>query len=258
MRKERMIIENAVELTFFTVLEQVDSILHSHMKSCVTCMPDFLVKSISNWFATSITDVAAASRMIDAFLVSHPSMPVYCAVAMFTCHRQRILECQNIDQLRGAFQSLPLFVVGCDGAVDPDDDLLSVEFRVSRTQSSASIAEAERVIATGLQFMSVLLLLHFAIVYGFERDSLHVGSMLTLYLSHLNIIMPTGNLSRLQNLIMRLKHSVVGRAWRQLLLPLRCLMRRAFLNGRRLTHRSTNTIFFAGPDRCDKKMFTRK
>ena len=155
MRKERMIIKSAVELTFFTVLDQVDSILHRHIKSCTTGIPDFLVSSICNWFATSITDGAAASRLIDAFLVSHPSMPVYCTVALFMHNRQRMLECRNVDQLRVAFQSLPLFAMGLDGDGDSDyDDLCSVESRASHsTRSGASMAEVERVIATGLQVM---------------------------------------------------------------------------------------------------------
>jgi hypothetical protein len=44
--------------------------------------------------------------------------------------------------------------LGLDGEVDPDDDdLHSVESRASRSPQSSGIAEAERVIATGLQFM---------------------------------------------------------------------------------------------------------
>ena len=152
MRKERTVIESALELTFFPILKCVDPALCNHLvrKLGLRCMPDFLVKSVSNWFATDITDMVVASRLIDAFLVSHASMPLYFAVALLTCHRQQILECENLDQLLVSIQSLPLFSLDHEDENSLDDDFSSVSY-TSRT--SANLEGVEQLITIGLRFM---------------------------------------------------------------------------------------------------------
>lgn len=145
MRWDRAVLETALQLTLFPLLHHVDPALHNHMvvKAGLT-LPTFAVSWVSTWFATDVADIAAASRLLDVFLVSHAAMPLYCAVALLTCHRERILACEPVlTSVYSTVRNLPLF--------DEDD------FGCSTPSAgrNAAMADVEQVIATALRYMYV-------------------------------------------------------------------------------------------------------
>lgn len=148
MRKERAVLETALQLTLFPLLEQVDAALYKHMVvKAGLSLPTFAVSWISNWFATDVTDIAAASRLLDVFLVSHAATPIYCAVAFLTCHRQRLLQCEPVLQaVYSTVKHLPLFCE--DEAMD-----VSVSSGGTATTRATTMANVEHVIATALDYM---------------------------------------------------------------------------------------------------------
>ena len=165
MRKERAVVETALQLTLFPLLKQFDPVLYDHMVvQAGLTLPTFAVSWISNWFATDVTDIAAASRLLDVFLVSHPTTPLYCAVAMLTCHRLRILQCKPIlPAVYAAVRTLPL-LVSEDASVDDNCTVTSAAAASHR----AAMINVEQVICAALDYMYVL---HFEdgfyIFYGY-------------------------------------------------------------------------------------------
>ena len=160
MRKERAVLETALQLTFFPLLEQVDPALHNHMVvKAGLSLPTFAVTWVSNWFATDVTDIAAASRLLDVFLVSHAATPLYCAVALLTCHRQRLLQCEPVLQaVSSTVKNLPLF--------DEDDatDVSVASGGAANTTRTTAMANVEHVIATALDYMYAVAMLYFIVV----------------------------------------------------------------------------------------------
>jgi Rab-GTPase-TBC domain len=154
MRKERAVLETALQLTLFPLLKQVDPLLYNHLvvKAGLT-LPTFAVSWIANWFATDVTDIAAASRLLDVFLVSHPAKPLYCAVAMLTCNRKRILQCEPVLQtVYAAVKNLPLMTA----VVDEDNNAMdNCTVTSSATARTTAMANVEHVVATALDYMYV-------------------------------------------------------------------------------------------------------
>ena len=75
MRSTTSSVESAVRLSFYPLLEKADSVLYSHISSCME-IPSFCVPWIQCWFCQQLTDVRIASRLVDVFLASHASMPM--------------------------------------------------------------------------------------------------------------------------------------------------------------------------------------
>jgi len=160
MRNKRMLVmESALELTFFPVLERVDRALYHHLvvQTGFTTMPEFLVRWVSNWFASDMVDLAAASRLVDAFLVSHPSLPLYCSVALFACHRHRFLECEDLKDVFRLLKTLPLFAAGANESnnQEVDDELTIVSHGSGTGCGSRSLDKVEKIITAALGFMYV-------------------------------------------------------------------------------------------------------
>ena len=155
MRKERSILGSALQLTFFPVLQRVDPVLyHRIVVQAGMSVPTFAMKWVSNWFATDVMDIAAASRLLDAFFVSHPAFPMYCAVALLTCHRELLLQCEpSRHAVSAALQALPLLVPPSDHYNEETDDLTVASH--ATTRAGSSLGQVEQVIAEGLRFMYV-------------------------------------------------------------------------------------------------------
>jgi len=155
MRKERSILGSALQLTFFPVLQRVDPVLyHRIVVQAGMSVPTFAMKWVSNWFATDVMDIAAASRLLDAFFVSHPAFPMYCAVALLTCHRELLLQCEpSRHAVSAALQALPLLVPP-EHNYDETDDLTVASH--ATTRAGSSLGQVEQVIAEGLRFMYVV------------------------------------------------------------------------------------------------------
>jgi hypothetical protein len=136
-----------LQLTFFPLLKLVDSALYEHMveKAGLT-LPSLVASWISNWFATDIADIAAASRMVDVFLVSHATMPLYCAIAVLTHHREQILSCEPVmPTVYATVRSLPLFDTSDVGPANKS-------FGPSNFQST-SLTTVEHLVTMALKYM---------------------------------------------------------------------------------------------------------
>ena len=141
MRTEDTIVQNAIELTLFPLLDKVDPALYK--KVCVNSegIPSFATSWISSWFASDVGDIAVASRLLDVFLVSHPTMPVYFAVALLLQHRNKILSCHpHTKTVDATIRSLGLMAT------------LTVENR-KETGRDKAMEQAETIIATAIRLM---------------------------------------------------------------------------------------------------------
>lgn len=156
MRKERAVLETALQLTLFPLLKQVDPVLYDHIVvQAGLTLPTFALTWISNWFATDVTDITAASRLLDVFVVSHPTTPLYLAVGMLTCHRQRILQCKPIlHAVYTAVRTLPLLTILNDDAAAIADDNGTVTSAAANAHHTV-MANVEHVISTALDYMYV-------------------------------------------------------------------------------------------------------
>ena len=110
LRKDRVVLDTAMKLIFFPLLKSIDADLFQHLVGQdvdnIKKLFSFIIYGISNWFATDIVDIASASRFIDIFLVSHPTAPIYCTIAMFVYFRDTILTSSDINE---TIRALPLF-----------------------------------------------------------------------------------------------------------------------------------------------------
>lgn len=145
MRKERHLMETALLLSFFPILQRADAgLYHFIVHNAGFKLPTFALSWVSSWFASDIADIAVASRLLDVFLVSHPLMPCYFAVAMLTHHRSRIMRAEsNRKAVYGALRSIPL-MANVDGGYD---DLSAANSR------SEALAEIEMIIGKAIQYM---------------------------------------------------------------------------------------------------------
>jgi hypothetical protein len=83
----------ALRLTLFPLLQQLDPELHAHLHDC-DMEPFFCLSWVLTWFSHDVRDTELVKRLFDAFLVSHPLLPVYVSIAMMLhpTNRQAILQ----------------------------------------------------------------------------------------------------------------------------------------------------------------------
>lgn len=86
-------VSTAMHLTLPPLLARFDPHVHAHLESC-EMEPFFAIPWVISWFSREIHDTEAVKRLFDAFLVSHPLMPIYVSAAMVThpVNRQQVLE----------------------------------------------------------------------------------------------------------------------------------------------------------------------
>ena len=110
LRKDRVVLDTVMKLIFFPLLKSIDADLLQHLVGQdvdhIKKLFSFIIYSISNWFATDIVDITAASRLIDVFLVSHPTAPIYCTIAIFVFYREAILTSSDVYR---TIRTLPIF-----------------------------------------------------------------------------------------------------------------------------------------------------
>jgi len=90
LRKDTTMLDAAIYHAFMPLLEAVDGALYWHLQHWhvgSTLPTTFCYKWIACWFAQDVPDAAVASRLVDAFLVGHPMLPLYVAVALLTENR---------------------------------------------------------------------------------------------------------------------------------------------------------------------------
>jgi hypothetical protein len=97
-------------LTFFPLLALFDRTLHDHLVAGEMTEPTFALSWIITWFAHDVRDTELVKRLFDAFLVSHPLLPLYVTLAMLMHqhNREEILstECE-FSSLHQVLAGLP-------------------------------------------------------------------------------------------------------------------------------------------------------
>jgi Rab-GTPase-TBC domain len=109
LRKDRIMIDTALAHAFMPLLETVDSELFMHLQRHGMTLPTFCRQWVACWFSQDVPDVDVASRLLDAFLVGHPLLPLYASVALLTSLRTQILQCNShLSTLYSLLRSLPV------------------------------------------------------------------------------------------------------------------------------------------------------
>jgi TBC1 domain family member 20 len=148
MQNNFMPLQTAIRLTLFPLLAYFDRDVHDVLLSC-DMEPFFALSWIITWFAHDVRDTDVVKRLFDAFIVSHPLMPLYVAVAMMShsVNRQEILRTpHDFSTLHQVLTDLPKnssmwgwkYRPG-DGYVSDDDDDDSVHSSSTCTTSGASM-----------------------------------------------------------------------------------------------------------------------
>jgi len=91
MRRNFLQLQSCLRLVVFPLLAVFDSEVHSHLYHA-GMEPYFCLSWVITWFSHDIRDTTLVKRLFDAFLVSHPLLPVYMSVAM-------VLQKQNREQV---------------------------------------------------------------------------------------------------------------------------------------------------------------
>jgi Rab-GTPase-TBC domain len=84
MRSNFMQLQAAIRLIVMPLISYFDKEVHEFLLDC-DMEPFFALSWIITWFSHDVRDTALVKRLFDAFLVSHPLLPIYVTVAM-VCH----------------------------------------------------------------------------------------------------------------------------------------------------------------------------
>lgn len=126
-----------IKITVLPLIDRFDKELHDHLKySCDIEEPNFIVSWLLTWFCHDIlcklnnqvninttnetyqTHVDIVKRLYDLFLVSHPSMPIYFAIALLLHPTNRNHIMYNIEadfaDVHAAVAQFPMFLRGND------------------------------------------------------------------------------------------------------------------------------------------------
>ena len=89
-------LQTALRLVLMPLIWYFDPEVHAHLVS-VDMEPFFALSWIITWFSHDVRDTALVKRLFDAFLVGHPLLPVYVAVAM-VCHPYNRMEVLSTEE----------------------------------------------------------------------------------------------------------------------------------------------------------------
>ena len=81
MRKNFDYLTKTLKLVVFPLILELDWEVHDHLVDC-DITPFFCLSWIITWFAHDVRDTPLVKRLFDAFIASHPLMPLYVSVAM--------------------------------------------------------------------------------------------------------------------------------------------------------------------------------
>lgn len=148
MRANFLQLQTCIRLTIFPLIAYFDRPVHEFLESC-EMEPFFALSWVITWFSHEIRDTDLVKRLFDFFLVSHPLMPIYVAVAM-VCHplnRQDILHADcDFAAVHQALAALPknCSMVGWkyrpgDGYVSDDEDDVDDEISTGMLDSQSSV-----------------------------------------------------------------------------------------------------------------------
>jgi hypothetical protein len=95
-------LKSAVQCIFGALFQKVDMALYRHLQH-----DDHPTAWIAPWFASHVTNLSAACRFLDVFLVSHATMPIYMAVALVCHNREQLFQTTNLHrELRNLTRSV--------------------------------------------------------------------------------------------------------------------------------------------------------
>lgn len=101
-----------IKMTLFPLIAFIDSELHDYLIASEV-EPFFCLSWIITWFCHDVRDIGRASRYFDAFVASHPLLPLYVTTAMLIHPENRILllstEC-DFAEIHNALAKLPSMV----------------------------------------------------------------------------------------------------------------------------------------------------
>jgi len=109
LRSDFLRLQTGLKLILFPLLRKIDPEVHDHLMDA-DMEPFFCLSWILTWFAHDVRDTALVKRLFDAFLVAHPALPVYSALAMITHpHNRRLILETDCDfaALHQCLASLP-------------------------------------------------------------------------------------------------------------------------------------------------------
>ncbi|KAL3938551.1 MAG: hypothetical protein SGARI_001697 [Bacillariaceae sp.] len=102
-------LQTGIKLVLFPLLAKLDPMVHNHLLDA-DMEPFFCLSWIITWFSHDVRDTSLVKRLFDAFIVSHPLLPVYMAIAMMIhpFNRSIILETDcDFASLHQVLASLP-------------------------------------------------------------------------------------------------------------------------------------------------------
>jgi hypothetical protein len=149
----------ALRLTIFPLLERFDRPLNDYLVAA-GMEPFFALSWILTWFSHDLKDTSTATRLFDAFMVSHPLLPIYVAIAMVTHPVNRRMICKtecDFAEIHNVLCSLPKNTSSygwkSDGGYGSDDEL-DFEDSVHKTrQKMAPLVPVQELINTAINFM---------------------------------------------------------------------------------------------------------
>jgi hypothetical protein len=84
-------LEHSIQVVSNALFQKVDSLLHRHFQDVIMWHGDDDVVSktmatwIPTWFVSSLKDFKITSRILDVFMVSHCTMPMYVSCSVCVC-----------------------------------------------------------------------------------------------------------------------------------------------------------------------------
>ena len=104
-----------LRVSIFPLMARFDPQVHDYLIEA-NMEPFFALSWVLTWFSHDIKDVRVAARLFDAFIVSHPLLPIYVTVAMVLhpVNRRIILKTEcDFAEIHSALCSLPKNTCKC-------------------------------------------------------------------------------------------------------------------------------------------------
>jgi Rab-GTPase-TBC domain len=148
MRANFASLQAALRLSLLPLIAYFDPPVHQFLMEC-EMEPFFALSWVITWFSHVIRDTELVKQLFDFFLVSHPLMPIYLAVAM-VCHplnREEVLQTEcDFSMVHQVLSGLPRnsSMVGWkyrpgDGYVSDDEEDIDDESSLGHLDSQSSV-----------------------------------------------------------------------------------------------------------------------
>jgi len=122
LRKDFSGLKSTLLITFWPLLEYNDPELYHYLVDRDVKNPFFVLPWIITYFSLDIQDTHLVQRLMDVFLVSHPILPIYLAVALMTHRVSRTMllkDYQDSHAIQRTLRDLPKYVT-CVATSSPE------------------------------------------------------------------------------------------------------------------------------------------